>query len=81
MRWRVTGKVIRGGQASDSIAFGASFRSRDLWARFQACESRTSQLRLAHGEKRRGTEKVQRAGTGRMDRPEGDFKFEIGNFK
>ena len=75
------GVVIRGEQASASIAFSTSFRSRDMWARFQACESRTSQLRLAHGEKRRGTEKVQRARTGRTDRPEGDFKFEIGNFK
>jgi hypothetical protein len=75
------GVVIRGGQASASIAFGTSFRSRDMRVQFQACESRTSQLRLAQGEKRRGTEKVQRARTGRTDRREGDFKFEIGNFK
>ena len=53
MRWRLTSVVIRGEQASASIAFGTSFRSRDMRVRFQGPfrARRTSGLRLAESGK------------------------------
>ena len=60
--------VIRGGQTSASIAFGASFRFRDVAGLVLFRVLRTSESSLAQGRKRLGTEKGQRARTGRTDR-------------
>jgi hypothetical protein len=76
---RVISVVVRGEQAFASIACSTSFRFRDMRPDFKA-SSRLESLfralssppdlasRLAQGGKRRGTEEVQRARTGRTDR-------------
>jgi hypothetical protein len=60
--------VIRGGQTFASIAFGTTFRSRDIAGLVLSRVQRTSESRLARGGERRGAEKVQRARTGRTNR-------------
>jgi hypothetical protein len=63
--------VIRSEQTSASVAFGTSFRCRDIAGLGLFRARRISGSRLARGGERCGDEKVQRARTGRTGRAAG----------